>query len=130
VTVSISLDVVEEALKAMREAILGADAPAGGWVPGIQDQGTVRWPYVDLEFQWSGPEGTANGTLTETVHATTRGEAVTIAAKISTALNRRSYAGTGVQIIGHELLTSPELHRRMESTTAKLTWRVVIGWKP
>jgi len=128
-TVSIDLAGVEAALVAMRQAALGAGAPAGGWVLGLQDPGTVRWPYVDLEVQWNQARGTAEATVTETVHATTRDEAVAVAARISTALTLRSYQGSGVRIVGHELLTSPEVHRRMESTTAKLTWRVLLGWK-
>lgn len=129
-TVSISLALVEAALVAMRQAALGANAPAGGWVLGFQDPATVRWPYVDLEVQWNQSRGTAEATVVETVHAVTREEAVAIATKISTALTLRSYTGTGVRIIGHELLTGPRVHRRMESTTAEFTWRVSIGWKP
>jgi hypothetical protein len=129
-TVSISLALVEAALVAMRQAALGAAAPAGGWVLGLQDPGTVRWPYVDLDVQWNQARGTAEATVVETVHANTRDEAVAIAARLATALTERSYAGTGVRIIGHELLTGPRVHRRMESTTAELTWRASIGWKP
>lgn len=129
-TVSIDLALVEAALVAMRQALLGAKAPKGGWVLGLQDPGTVVWPYVDLDVQWNQAEATGAATVVETVHANTRPEALAIAAKIATTLTRRSYAGTGVRIIGHELVTGPRVHRQATGTTAELTWRAPIGWKP
>lgn len=129
-TISVDLALVEAALKAMRQAVLGADAPAGGWILGQEDGGTVLWPYVDLEAQWNETQGTAEVTVVERIHANARPEAVSLAAKLVNALNLRSYAGTGVRIIGHQLLAGPRVHRQVTGTTAELTWRAVIGWKP
>ncbi len=127
-SVSYDLALVEKALVAMRGALLGGGAPAGGWVLGQQEPDTNAWPYVDLEVQWNHAGATAEATVVETIHANTREEAIDLASRIATALHRRSFVAPGLRIVGHDLLTGPRVHRRALSTTAELTWRVSIAW--
>ena len=129
---SVSLAVVEAALLAMRTAIVGASAPAGGWHVGEPDPQTVVWPWVDLQATWTQAPGTGEATVVETIHAKDRDEAVVLADLLVQSLRNRAYGApaAGVRIVGHDLLAGPRVVRRLTSTTAELTWSVLIGWRP